>query len=125
MTSLVVLALGGAEPAPAQVRENATARACLAIESVSIFRPRGEVYVEIASTCTEADFAREDPILAYLEVLLSDLPPESQDIRIYSDSPQRRQTVVFRELTLEKDQQVLVRLIRFGEILGLRTLKVP
>ncbi len=97
----------------------------MAIDSISVFRPRGEVYVVISSTCGEEDFAREDPVLAYVEVLLSDLPPEAQDIRIYSDSPQRRETLVFRELALEKDQQVLVRLVRFGEILGLRTLKVP
>lgn len=122
---MVALALGQAEPAPAQPREDATARACVAIDSISVFRPRGEVYVVISSTCSEADFAREDPVLAYLEVLLSDLPPESQDIRVYGDSPQRRQTIVFRELALKKNQQVLVRLVRFGEILGLRTLKVP
>ena len=122
---MTALGLGHALTAGGQPRENAAARACMAIESVSIFRPRGEIYVVVKSSCTEEDFAREDPMLAYLEVLLSDLPPESQDIRIYGDSPQRRQTIVFRELALEKDQQVLVRLVRFGEILGLRTMKVP
>jgi len=122
---MAALGLGWAGPASSQLRENAIARACVVIDSVSIFRPRGEIYVVISSTCSEQDFAREDPVLAYLEVLLSDLPPVSQDLRIYGDSPQRRQTIVFRELALEKDQQVLVRLVRFGEILGLRTLKVP
>ena len=92
---MAALGLGWAGPASAQLRENAIARACVAIDSVSIFRPRGEIYVVISSTCSEQDFAREDPVLAYLEVLLSDLPPESQDVRIYGDSPQRRQTIVF------------------------------
>jgi hypothetical protein len=120
-----LLALWIAAPATGDSVEDATARACLSIGGVTAFAPRGQLYVEITSTCTDTDFEREDPILAYVEVLIGDLPPLGQDVRVHRGEQRRHQTLVFRNLQLATGQLVLVRLVRFGEILGLRSLKVP
>ena len=101
------------------------ARKCIRIDRVTTFAPRGEVYAEISSTCSEANFELEDPILARVEVLVGDHTTLGEDIRVYSSDPRRRETLVFRGLEFGQGDLVLVRLIRFGEILGLQSVKVP
>ena len=98
---------------------------CLCIDQVTAFAPRGEVYVEVHTECQPEYFAAADPILAYLEVRVSDLPPIGEDVRVYGDDPKGRETFEFRDLELEPDDTIPVRLSRFGEILGIRSVRVP
>ena len=121
LTALILLLPGGAPLAQlGEVR-----RACLRIDRVTAFAPRGEIYVEVQASCGEDDFELEDPIVAYLEILLSDLPPVSQDVRVHSSDSRRRDTVVFQDLSIATGDPILIRLIRFGEILSLQSIKVP
>jgi hypothetical protein len=99
-------------------------RPCLGLGDVTAFTPRGEVYVEVVSTCGARDFADEDPIVSHLEVLVSDLPPVTDDIIVYSDAREGG-THVFSGLEFGSGDPILVRLIRFGDIQGLRILKAP
>jgi hypothetical protein len=118
---LPLLALG---PPPAAAQSSAQ-RSCIQLDRITAFAPRGEIYVEVRSHCGAEDFAHEDPVLAYLEVLVADLPAVGDDVRVYGDDPKARQTLVFRQLDLDTGDLVLVRLVRFGEILGLQSLMVP
>ena len=119
--ALIVLAILLAPAvAPAQ-----TVRGCLSIERVTAFTPRGEVYVEVKPTCTDADFDREDPIVSHLEVLVSELPPVNRDVIVYRETPRRAETHVFSGLGFESGDPILVRLIRFGEIQSLQSIKAP
>lgn len=101
------------------------AASCLRIQRVTAFAPRGQVYVEVQAACAPRQFEDEDPILAYLELLVRDQGAVGEDVRIYSDQPSRVLTFEFRDLDLIKGDPVLVRLVRFGEILGLETIVVP
>ena len=121
----LVAAILVAVPAAGRADATSDARTCIKIQNVTAFAPRGQIYVELGAACTEDDFDLEDPLLAYLEVLVASLPPVGEDVRVYSHEPRRRQTLVFRDLPLRKGQVVLVRLVRFGEILGLKSIKVP
>jgi hypothetical protein len=101
------------------------AQPCLTLGDVTAFTPRGEVYVEVVSGCTALDFAREDPIVTHVEVLVSDLPPVTRDVIIYGDRAPEGQTHVFSSLEFASGDPILVRLVRFGEIQALRSLKAP
>jgi len=101
------------------------AEACLHIDRVTPFAPRGEVYVQLRASCEPRHFLREPSRLAYVEVLVSDLPPVGDDVRVFEDAPRARQTLVFRNLSMEAGDVVLVRLLRFGSILGLQSTVVP
>jgi hypothetical protein len=98
---------------------------CLHLEGITAFAPRGEVYVELRAACGPGDFTDESSLLAYVEVLPSDLPPVGEDVRVFEDDPRGRTTLVFRDLSIASGDVVLVRLVRFGEILGLQTIRVP
>lgn len=117
---LVVLAIAGPVGA-----EGPTAASCVRIEGVRAFAPRGEVYVRVAADCREADFEHEDSVLAYLEVLVGERRVVGEDVRVYADKPRVQRTFSFRDLALVSGDPVLVRLVRFGEILDLTTVKVP
>ncbi len=98
---------------------------CLAIDRVTPFAPRGQVYVEVRAQCRPDHFEGEDPIIAYLELLVGENRALGEDVRVYSDVPEARLTFAFRDLDLVSGDVVLVRLVRFGTILGLQTAKVP
>ena len=98
---------------------------CVQIEDVTAFAPRGEVYVRVKPLCGEDDFGHEDSFVVYLEVIVSDFPPAGQDVRVHRDAPRRTTTYVFRNLTIEHDDPLLVRLVRFDEIVSLVSIKVP
>ncbi len=100
-------------------------RGCISIGRVTAFTPRGEVYVEVKPTCTDADFAEEEPIVTHLEVLVSELPPVSRDVVVYRNGPFRDETYVFSGLDFESGDPILVRLIRFGKIQSLQSIKAP
>jgi hypothetical protein len=95
------------------------------IARVTAFAPRGEVYVEVTATCAPEDFVSGDAIVAQLEVLLSDLPPTWEDVRVPSDQAQSRFTFLFEDLDLASGDPVLVRLVRFGAVLDLKSIKAP
>ena len=122
IASIVILAL---LTAPGAKPDDARPGGCLRIERVTAFAPRGEVYVEVRATCGPRDFPGKEPIIAQLEVLLSDLPPVWEDVRVPSDRAQGRFTYVFGDLGLATGDPVLVRLVRFGEVLDLQSIKVP
>lgn len=126
-TACLSLALAWASASPGSAAADASdqPRNCIHIDRVTTFAPRGEVYIELSSSCTEVDFALEDPILAHVEVLVGDHSPASEDVRVYGSAPRQRETLVFRDLDFIQNDLVLVRLIRFGEILGLQSVKVP
>ncbi len=92
---------------------------CLRLERATAFSPRGEIYVDVQASCTPEDFGPADPIVAYVEVLLGNLPAVSEEVRIYADAPNRRDTLLFEGLSFQAGDSILVRLVRFGEILGL------
>ncbi len=119
---LLVLAILATTPllAPAEPRAS-----CIQIERVTAFAPRGEIYVQVQPTCSEDHFANDDQLIAYLEVLVSDLPPVGQDVRVRRSQPTRRLTYEFRDLDFEAGDPILVRLVRFGEILSLQSIKAP
>ena len=98
---------------------------CIKLGSVTAFAPRGEIYVQVNSTCSDVDFERDDPIITHVEVLVGDLPPTTQEVVVYGESPTAGGTLLFAGLSLEPGDPVLVRLMRFGEILHLHTLRVP
>ncbi len=100
-------------------------KSCLGLGDVTAFTPRGEVYVEVVSACTPGDFAAEDPIVTHVEVLVSDLPPVTRDVIVHGDRARERETHVFSNLNFATGDPILVRLVRFGEIQGLRSLKAP
>jgi hypothetical protein len=110
-------------PLTATASENV--KSCLALGDVTAFTPRGEVYVEVVSNCTTRDFAAEDPMVSHLEVLVSDLPPVSRDVIVYADHTREGETFVFSSLDFAAGDPILVRLVRFGDIHGLRILKAP
>ena len=56
---------------------------------------------------------------------MSDLPAVGQEVRVTSDAPRRKQTAVFRNLSFEEGDPLLVRLTRFDKIVDLRSIKVP
>lgn len=114
-----------AGPANAQTPADSVSASCISIAAVTTFAPRGEIYVVVQPSCVESDFDGDAPILAYLEVLIGDLPPIGQDVRVYPEEPRTRQTFFFDDLLLETGDSVLVRLVRFGEILSLKHVKVP
>lgn len=116
---LLAAAAAGARGAPA------AAGPCLHLEQVTAFAPRGEVYVELRAACEPRHFREEASRLAYVEVMASDLPPVGEDVRVFEDDPRGRTTLVFRDLSIASGDVVLVRLLRFGEILGLRSIRVP
>ncbi len=118
LASLLAPGPGGADGGPRPA-------SCFDLERVTAFAPRGEVYVEVKPSCADADFARQNPILAYLEVLVGDLPPVGEDLRLYADQSQQRQTHVFRGLSLVSGDVVLVRIEDAGEIVALQSVKVP
>jgi hypothetical protein len=98
---------------------------CLHIDRITAFAPRGEVYVELRAACEPRHFRDETSRLAYVEVMASDLPPVGEDVRVFENEPQGRTTLVFRDLSIASGDVVLVRLLRFGEILGLQSVRVP
>ncbi len=110
------------------VPDTATAkdlRTCIRINNVTVFAPRGEVYVEVDSSCSTDDFENGDEISVFVEVLVSELPPVSEDFRVSALDPRRRQTFIFDELSLDTGDPVLVRLMQTGEIVGLKSVRVP
>jgi hypothetical protein len=98
---------------------------CIQIDDVTAFAPRGEVYVRVKPLCGEDDFEHEDSFVVYLEVIVSDFPPAGQDVRVHRDAPRRTTTYVFRDLTIDPGDPLLVRLVRFDEIVSLVSIKVP
>ena len=98
---------------------------CVQIDRVTTFAPRGEIYVEVNSSCDGSDFRYEDPVLVYLEVLVGDLQPVGDDVRIYSDDTNPRATFVFRNLNFERGDPLLARIVRFGKILSLQSIRIP
>jgi hypothetical protein len=98
---------------------------CLRIDRITAFAPRGEVYVELHASCGPQHFVHEDSLVAYVEVLPSDLPPVGEDVRVFEEHPRGRTTLLFRNLSLASGDVVLVRLLRLGEILGLQSVRVP
>jgi hypothetical protein len=110
--------------APAATAD-AGAPSCIQIEDVTAFAPRGEVYVRVKPLCGEDDFGHEDSFVAYLEVIVSDFPPAGEDVRVHRDAPRRATTYVFRDLTIDHGDPLLVRLVRFDEIVSLVSIKVP
>lgn len=125
-----LLALLGMLPATAATAARSDsagseAETCLHIDRITPFAPRGEVYVQVRASCGPRHFLSEPSRLAYVEVLVSDLPPVGEDVRVFEDAPRARQTLVFRNLSMEAGDVVLVRLLRFGSILGLQSAVVP
>ena len=110
---------------PAALGAGEDSGSCLHIERVTAFAPRGIVYVEVQARCTAPDFEQHDPIVAYLEVLVGEQSTLGEDVRVHAITPRERQTFEFRELPLEHGQPLLVRLMRFGEILRLQSITVP
>ncbi len=98
---------------------------CIRIERVTAFAPRGEVYVELQASCGEGDFLDGAPVVAYLELLIGDLPPDGEDVRVYPDDPRARRTRVFQDVSFASGDSILVRLVRFGKILALQSVKAP
>jgi len=98
---------------------------CLRIGRVTAFAPRGEVYVEVSANCAAKDFTGGEPIFAQLEVLLSDLPPVWEDVRVPRNQADGRFTYLFEDLDLTSGDPVLVRLVHFGTVLDLQSIKVP
>jgi hypothetical protein len=94
---------------------------CFRIERATAFSPRGEVYVDVAVTCGDRDFDSRDSLGVYVELLLSDRPALSEEVRVYSDDQKGRRTVVFDDLELLAGDPVLIRLVRFGNILDLKS----
>ena len=117
----LLLALAIAAPAAA----DDTAGSCVRIDGVTAFAPRGELYVRVAADCRDEHFEAEDPVLVYLEVLVGEVSSRGEDVRVYRDQPRMQRTFEFRELEFASGDPVLVRLVRFGEILAIATLKVP
>ena len=98
---------------------------CLHIDRVTAFAPRRAVYVEVQARCSARNFAQNDPIVAYLEVMVGEQSTVGEDVRVHASAPRQRQTFEFRDLPLEHGQPLLVRLVRFGEILRLQIISVP
>ncbi len=98
---------------------------CLHIDRVTAFAPRRAVYVEVQARCSARNFAQNDPIVAYLEVMVGEQSTVGEDVRVHASAPRQRQTFEFRDLPLEHGQPLLVRLVRFGEILRLQIITVP
>ena len=92
---------------------------CMSLANATAFAPRGEVYVEVRANCGEDDFGVEDPIVAYVELLVSDLPPIARDVLVYPERPNAREMLLFANLSLESGSSVLVRLVHRGEIRSL------
>ncbi len=111
--------------APALTRGRRDSGECVRIERVTAFAPRGEVYVEVGANCDEADFQDEDPVLVYLEVLVGSRHPVGEDVRFYSDDDVPGGTFVFRDLDFERGDPLLARIVRFGKILSLQSIRVP
>jgi len=118
---LALLLLAG----PAARADDVQPGPCLRIARVTAFAPRGEVYVEINATCSADHFRGEEAIIAQLEVLLSDLPAVWEDVRVARDQAQGRLTFAFEDLDLARGDPVLVRLVHFGRVLDLTSIKVP
>ena len=110
---------------PSQASAEDDAGSCLQIARVTAFAPRGTVYVEIEASCDAKDFEQHDPIVVYLEVLVGEQSTVGEDVRVHASAPRGRETFEFRDLLLEHGQPLLVRLMRFGEILGLEAVTVP
>ena len=125
MRSLLTLALLAVIVTGTAGADEPGSASCVRIDGVTAFAPRGEVYVRVASDCREEHFEAEDPVLVYLEVLVGERSTRGEDVRVYRDEPRVQRTYEFRDLELAPGDPVLVRLIRFGEILGIATLKVP
>ncbi len=122
-TSALVVGVGlmislSAEPA-------AAASSCLSLASATAFAPRGEVYVDVRASCGDDDFQVEEPIVAYVELLVSDLPPVARDVIVYPEQPNAREMLLFADLSLDSGASVLVRLVHRGEIRSLISVKVP
>lgn len=98
---------------------------CVSIAGATAFAPRGEVYVDVRATCGNDDFHKENPIVAYVELLVSDLPPIARDVIVYPEQPNAREMLLFADLSLESGASVLVRLVHRGEIRSLVSVKVP
>ncbi len=119
----LLIALLVASPAAAGAGDDLGS--CLHIERVTAFAPRRAVYVEVHARCSARNFEQHDPIVAYLEVLVGEQSTVGEDVRVHASAPRERQTFEFRELPLEHGQPLLVRLMRFGEILRLQSITVP
>ena len=111
-------------PAPALARTRRDPGECVHIERVAAFATQDEVYVEILANCDESDFRWEDPVLVNLEVLVGDLHPAGDEVRIYSDDSDPHLTFVFRDLEFARGDPLLVRIVRFGKILSLQSIRV-
>ncbi len=120
LTLLLCLA-GGILPPAAQ---SADVR-CLKLGPITVFAPRGEVYVSVVADCKEVDFDFDSGILAYLEVLVDERTVLGRDVRVTREAPSDRQTFAFDNLDLIRDQPLLIRLTRSGEIIALQTVRVP
>ncbi len=79
----------------------------------------------MGATCDAVDFQTEDPVLVYLEVLVGNRHPVGEDVRIYSDDDDPGATFVFRDLDFERGDPLLARIVRFGKILSLQSIRVP
>lgn len=117
----LILALAGAG-APAAADEPGH---CIGIERVTIFAPRGEVYVDLKAECEPADFGSHATLVAHLEVVVGELPAMGDDVVVVAEDPETRFTLELRGSGFESGEPVLVRLVRFGHTLDVRSLKVP
>jgi hypothetical protein len=122
---LMLLAAGALLTQPVTAESTARVSGCIGVRQVTTFAPRGDVYVEVQASCTPEHFDAEDPIVAYLEVLVRDASPVGEDVRVYADRPNQRSTLEFHDLHFETGDSILVRLSRFGQILAIQSVQVP
>lgn len=119
LTALLLLSLPGIAAA------GRIMTGCIQIDRISTFAPRGEVYVQLSTSCDESDFGAEESLVAHIEVHTGKAPPVVEDFRVYAEEPVGRRTIPFENLEIESGDPLLVRLIRFGQILALETVQVP
>jgi hypothetical protein len=120
LLALLLAVAAGAAPAAAQ--EGAIR--CLKLGPVTVFAPRGEVYVSVEADCKDRDFGYDSGILAYLEVVVDDQTVLGRDVRVEREVPTSRQTFAFQNVELVQDQPLLIRLTSDGAIISLDTVRV-
>jgi hypothetical protein len=125
MPRLIAVAIAALVLAPAVATADAAPGPCLKLDQITVFAPRNEVYVRLATSCEDVHFEEEDPVQAYVEVMVSDLPPVGRDVRLYREESARGLVLDFRGLGIHSGEALLVRLVQNGEIVDLRTVVAP